>query len=90
MTTAPESSPDVLGDICSLYIDLSPAAPAIEPGDWITTRAGSRYLVGGRAVRTGHRRPRSGVRWQLSVHRLPRHCEVPADVRAIELRWYRR
>lgn len=68
---------------------MQPEQPGIKPGDWIVTAAGSRYLVAAaRPVRP--RRPRVGVRWQLSVHRLPKHCAVPGDVRALELRWYRR
>lgn len=86
MTPNPVSQ---LGDQCSLYIDMATDAEAIEPGDWITTRAGSRYLVAtARPVHARH--PRPSVRWKLHVHRLPRHSPIPLDVRAVELRWYRR
>ncbi|WP_375481051.1 hypothetical protein [uncultured Jatrophihabitans sp.] len=76
-----------LGRRCALYIDMPEDAAAIGAGDWITTPAGSRYLVDtARLVQPRH--PRPTLRWQMSVHRLPRHCAVPDDVRAIELRWY--
>lgn len=79
----------LLGALCSLYIDMPLDQPGIAIGDWIVTEAGSRYLVvTARLVRP--RRPRPARRWQMTVHRLPRHCAVPADVRAVELRWYRR
>lgn len=78
-----------LGGTCALYIDMPPDEPALAPGDWITTAAGSRYLVvAARLVRPRH--PRPTHRWQMRVHRLPRHCVVPDDVRAVQLRWYRR
>lgn len=78
-----------LGDVCSLYVDMPPDQPGIAAGDWIVTHAGSRYLVASaRLVRA--RRPRATRRWQMTVHRLPKHCAVPADVRPVELHWYRR
>lgn len=78
-----------IGDLCSLYIDLPLDEPAIIPGDWIVTEAGSRYLVASaRLVKSRQHAQRS--RWQMRVHRLPKDCEIPADVRAIELRWYKR
>lgn len=78
-----------LGATCSLYIDMPPKEPDITPGDWITTLAGSRYLV--TAARLVHpRHPRPTRRWQMSVQRLTRHCAVPDDVRTVQLRWYRR
>lgn len=90
MNTSPESATThIVGDLCSLYIDMPIDEPGIETGDWIVTEAGSRYLVAAvRRIRP--RRPRPGVRWQLRVHRLPKHCDIPTDVRAVELRWYRR
>lgn len=86
MNTSPESATRVVGDLCSLYIDLPIEHPGIETGDWIVTEAGSRYRVAD-ARRVRPRRPRVGARWQLRAHRLPRHCPVPSDVRAVELRW---
>lgn len=78
-----------LGAACSLYIDMPAEEPDIAAGDWITTVAGSRYLVtAARLVRPRHPRPTRG--WQMSVQRLTRHCAVPDDVRAVQLRWYRR
>jgi hypothetical protein len=80
-----------IGTPCSLYIDLPPERPGLTAGDWVVTEAGSRYLVAAaRRVRPRPRRPRDLVRWHMTVHRLPKHCAVPADVRAVELRWYRR
>ena len=86
MTSPP---PLLLDGRCALYIDMPEDAAAIVAGDWIITPAGSRYLVdSARPVRP--RRPRPTRRWQMSVHQLPRHSAIPEDVRAIELRWYRR
>lgn len=80
-----------LGDLCSLYIDLTRDQGAIEAGDWVVTAAGSRYLVASAHRVEPHRAQNAqGIRWQMTVHRLPKNCDVPDDVRAIELRWYRR
>ena len=79
----------IVGAPCEVAIDLpgEVAAPAV--GDWIVTRAGSRYLVRTcRAVRP--RVPQPFVRYQLRCLRLAKHCPIPDDVRAIELRWHRR
>ncbi len=86
---AQESPAPALGVICSLYIDLPTEHDGIAAGDWVVTEAGSRYLVAD-ARRVTPRVSRALVRWQMTVHRLPKHSGVPADVRAIELRWYRR
>lgn len=78
-----------LGDLCSLYLDMPPGQSGLNRGDWVITKAGSRYLVEtARAVRP--HQPRPTVRWQLTVHRLTEHCTIPVDVRVVELRWYRR
>jgi hypothetical protein len=79
----------VAGDPCRVSIDLPRDVAAPAEGDWIVTGAGSRYLVtASRLVRP--RAPRPLLRYQLRCLRLARKCPVPADVRAIGLRWYRR
>lgn len=75
---------------CSLYIDMQPDDPAPIPGDWITTEAGSRYLVTASRRVERRRRHAQNVRWALRCDRLPRGIDVPPDVRAIGLRWYSR
>lgn len=75
---------------CGLYVDLQPEATAPIKGDWITTEAGSRYLITGSRRVESRRRHSQKVRYQLRCVRLAKHIEVPGDVRAIELRWYRR
>lgn len=74
---------------CGLTIDLQPTTPALIAGDWITTPAGSRYLVM-TARRVESRRHDQRTRYRLRCARLPRHCEVPPDVRAVEMHWYSR
>lgn len=87
--TATNAVEATLGDLCSLYIDIPLDEPAVIAGDWIVTEAGSRYLVASaRLVKS--RRHAQQNRWQMRVHRLPRHCAIPDDVRAIEMRWYKR
>jgi hypothetical protein len=77
------------GEPCGLSIDLPGDVAAPAEGDWIVTRAGSRYLItSSRPVQP--RAARDGVRYQLRCLRLARHIPVPADVRAIGLRWYAR
>jgi len=78
-----------IGAPCSLSIDLAADMPAPAAGDWIVTRAGSRYLVTtSRPVQP--RTPRELVRHQLRCLRLTKHCPIPDDVRVIGLRWYPR
>jgi len=74
---------------CGLSIDLPDriAAPAV--GDWIATRAGSRYLITASQPVQPHT-PRQLVRHQLRCLRLTKHCPIPDDVRVIRLRWYPR
>lgn len=75
--------------VCGLTIDMQPDAPAIVQGDWITTPAGSRYLVtDSRTV--ARRRHSQQVRYRVRCQRLTAGIEVPEDVRAIELHWYPR
>lgn len=74
---------------CGLTIDLQPDAPAIVPGDWITTPAGSRYLVtDSRTV--ARRRHSQQVRYRVRCQRLTPGIEVPPDVRSVALHWYPR
>lgn len=93
---APDEQPDdagrpagpVIRSECSLFIDV-PLGSVVAPGDWITTPAGSRYVVlTSRLVRS--RRHAQQHRWQMRVGRLDPHIDVPDDVEAWELRWYRR
>lgn len=75
--------------VCGLSIDLQPETAAPMAGDWITTQAGSRYLVD--SVRLVHsRRHDQRRRYQMRCLRLAKHEPVPADVREIRLRWYKR
>ena len=74
---------------CGLYIDMQPGDPSPIQGDWITTRAGSRYLITASTL-VASRRHDQRRRFRLRCLRLARHTPVPDDVRAIELRWYRR
>ncbi|PZS29517.1 MAG: hypothetical protein DLM61_12720 [Pseudonocardiales bacterium] len=76
--------------VLALHRHATRDQPGIGPGDWIVTEAGSRYLVATARLVRRPRWPRPGRRWQMTVHRLPKHCALPADVRAVELRWYRR
>lgn len=75
--------------VCGLTIDMQPEAPAIVEGDWITTAAGSRYLVT-HSRTVDSRRHSQKVRFRLRCQRLARGIEVPADVRAVQLDWYPR
>jgi hypothetical protein len=78
-----------VGGHCGLFIDVAPDATAPAPGDWIATQAGSRYLVDQvRVVR--RRRHAQQKRYQMTVLRLPKHTEPPADVHVIWLSWYPR
>lgn len=89
LSTDPGAADVPAGAVCGMSIDLPPDVDAPGEGDWIVTRAGSRYLIThSRAVRP--RAPRPLVRYQMRCLRLTKHCPVPADVRAIGLRWYRR
>lgn len=74
---------------CGLTIDMQPDAAAPIEGDWITTRAGSRYLITS-SRRVESRRHDQRTRYRLRCVRLAKHCDIPPDVRAIDLRWYRR
>lgn len=81
--------PIQVGGQCGLQIDMQLDHPAPMPGDWIATRAGSRYLVD--HVRPVHSRRHSQIkRYQLRCLRLPKHTEPPDDVTVIELTWYPR
>lgn len=66
---------------CKLYID---GAEGIAVGDFITTAAGSAYLV--QKLRVSRTRPERKhmdcLRWPLA--------DVPADARRFQLTWYRR
>ncbi|WP_350025882.1 hypothetical protein [Pseudomonas fulva] len=66
---------------CKLYVD---GAEGIAVGDYITTAAGSAYLVQTlRVSRTRPERKHMGcLRWPLA--------DVPADARRFQLTWYRR
>ena len=66
---------------CKLYID---GAEWLAVGDFITTKAGSAYLVQG--VRTSSSRPE---RKHLQCLRWP-IAEIPDDAKRIEMIWYRR
>lgn len=90
--TSQARSAQTLAAVCSLYIDMTGDQAAIAAGDWIVTNAGSRYLVASARRVTPRRRAQNAqvIRWQMIVHRLAKHCDIPDDVRAITLRWYRR
>jgi hypothetical protein len=66
---------------CKLYVD---GAEGIAVGDFITTAAGSAYLV--QALRVSRTRPERKhmhcLRWPIP--------EVPADARRFQLTWYKR
>lgn len=66
---------------CKLYVD---GAEGIAVGDYITTAAGSAYLV--QTLRVSRTRPERKhmdcLRWPLAG--------VPADARRFQLTWYRR
>lgn len=66
---------------CKLYVD---GAQGIAVGDYITTAAGSAYLV--QTLRVSRARPErkhmNCLRWPID--------EVPHDARCFQLTWYRR
>ncbi|GLH32711.1 MULTISPECIES: hypothetical protein [unclassified Pseudomonas] len=66
---------------CNLYVD---GADGIAGGDFITTAAGSAYLV--QALRLSRTRPERKhmhcLRWPIA--------EVPLDARCFQLTWYKR
>jgi len=66
---------------CKLYVD---GADCIAVGDFITTAAGSAYLV--QTLRVSRARPERKhmecLRWPIA--------EVPADARCYQLTWYKR
>ncbi|MBA1209684.1 hypothetical protein [Pseudomonas fulva] len=66
---------------CKLYVD---GADGIAVGDYITTAAGSAYLVQTlRVSRTrAERKHMDCLRWPIA--------EVPADARCYQLIWYKR
>lgn len=66
---------------CKLYIDH---ADDLQAGDFITTPAGSAYLV--QSVRINRVRPE---RKHLQCLRWP-IAEIPEDARRLEMRWYPR
>lgn len=83
-----DAAPLRLGAECGLFIDVQPDR-AVAAGDWIATKAGSRYLVL-RAQPSRARRHAQQTRYQLRVARLPKHTEPPADVRTWWMTWYPR
>lgn len=66
---------------CKLFID---GADGLDVGDYITTPAGSAYLV--QAVRVSSTRPE---RKHLQCLRWPK-AEIPDDARRMEMIWYSR
>lgn len=77
------------GGQCGLFIDMALDDTPPRPGDWVATKAGSRYLVDSvRPVR--HRGRTQRQRYQMGVLRLPKHTEPPDDVAVIWLTWYPR
>lgn len=66
---------------CKLYID---GADGLSVGDFITTAAGSAYLV--QAVRLSTTRPE---RKHLQCLRWPIE-DIPVDARRYQMNWYRR
>lgn len=66
---------------CRLYVD---GIPSLRVGDYITTPAGSAYLV--TELKPSRSRP---LRRNLRCLRWP-IGEIPADARTHEIRWYRR
>lgn len=69
------------GTPCKMYVD---GIPQLQAGDFITTPAGSAYLV--QTIRPSpsiaHRRYLGCVRWPID--------EIPDEARRFEIRWYRR
>jgi hypothetical protein len=66
---------------CKLYID---GANGLDVGDFITTAAGSAYLV--QAVRQNSKRPE---RKHLQCLRWPM-AEIPSEARCFQITWYKR
>lgn len=66
---------------CKLYVD---GADGIEVGDYITTAAGSAYLV--QTLRVNRNRPERKhmvcLRWPMA--------QIPADAKCYQLTWYAR
>ena len=66
---------------CKLYVD---GAEGIAVGDFITTAAGSAYLV--QTLRVGRARPErkymTCLRWPIDL--------IPDDAKCYRLNWYRR
>jgi hypothetical protein len=88
-TVDTEGEPIRTGGRCGLYVDLPRDDTTPEPGDWLATPAGSRYLVDDvHPVRHRNRTPHQ--RYQLQVLRLPKHTDPPTDVHVIWLSWYPR
>lgn len=84
-----DGEPIKVGGHCGLYIDLQLEDSAPMPGDWVATKAGSRYLVDQvRLVRS--RRHAQIKRYQLTCLRLPKNTDPPADIHVIWLEWYPR
>lgn len=78
-----------VGGHCGLYIDMPLDGPAPMAGDWVATKAGSRYLVDD-VRRVRHRKHSQQQRYQLQMLRLPKHTTPPEDVHVIWLSWYPR
>lgn len=78
-----------VGGHCSLFIDLDPGASAPVPGDWVATKAGSRYLVD-HVHPVRRKSPTRQKRYQMQMLRLPKHTRPPEDVKVIWLSWYPR
>lgn len=66
---------------CKLYID---GAEGLDVGDYITTPAGSAYLV--QSIRVSKARPE---RKHMQCLRWPK-AEIPADARCMQMTWYSR
>jgi hypothetical protein len=66
-----------------------PLGGTVEPGDWIATQAGARYLVV-TSRRMQRRDPAACPRYALTCERMPRGCDLPEDVVCRWLRWYPR
>lgn len=66
---------------CKLYVD---GAEGIQVGDYITTAAGSAYLV--QTLRVSRTRPErkhmNCLRWPIDL--------IPVDAKCFRLTWYRR
>lgn len=69
-------------------MDVDPGE-AVEAGDWVATRAGSRYLVLS-AHRVQRREHHQQPRYRLRCERLPKGEPIPDDVHVWWCQWYKR